>query len=123
MTLIEAAKSGRRFRRKGRQNWIEILSNGCLCVEDPHFLQHMGYKQTSPVFTVRDLTADDYELDEPQKVVKLSELKEAWIKTFGALTDVQKESTFLVKAPQFNKLSESLGLSPAKENQPNGPTI
>jgi hypothetical protein len=96
-------------------SWIEVLSNGALCVEDMSFIHHTGYRQTTPSFTVNDLTANDYEIDEPQKVVKLSDMRVAWMNTFGALKDLGTHEVKLHKQEQFTKITKQLGIHPAEE--------
>jgi hypothetical protein len=57
----------------------------------------------------------DYELDEQQKVVKLSDMRVAWINTFGALKDTSTQEVKLHKHEQFTKITKQLGISPAEE--------
>lgn len=62
MNLIDAVKSGLPFRRPRWLGWVDHA-------EVENF-----------AFSVEDLTADDYYLDEPKVTITRSQLNEAWRK-------------------------------------------
>ena len=95
MTLNEAIKSGRLFKRKHRIDWLDA-SSGLIKIYSP---TENIWRVTS--LTVNDLTANDYELHEPTVFLPYSEIERAWGEVFGMLLDTQ---TNVKKIKHYDKL-------------------
>jgi hypothetical protein len=59
MNIIEAIKSGKRFRRKGQTRYLELFHDIDLCL------------------SVGDITADDWEVEEKKAPISASEFDHA----------------------------------------------
>lgn len=66
MNIIEAIKSGRRFRRIGWKNWIS--QDRC---------------DLSLKLSRDDIVADDWEIESKQVMITREKLLKAWEKSFG----------------------------------------
>lgn len=110
MTLIEAISSGRRFKRRGRVNWMEVSNTGFIVVEDVNYLEHTGPKQQPPMWTKADIIAADYELDEPRTTVSYSEFERAWKEVFGSVKDVETGKEMFNKPKQFVQAAYKIGM-------------
>lgn len=110
MTLTEALNSGRRFKRKGRTVWIEVLPNGLLSTDDPNFLSHLGSRRIAPQFTNYDIMANDYEVDEIYVSLSVAEFEVAWQAVFGGLRDTSNGVYKLKEFDLYKKMCNKLGL-------------
>ncbi len=67
MNLLEAVKSGKKFRRGG-WSWIHPKSNGALL-----------YQDAFPITPTLDwFTAEDWEIEEPSITITRAQFYEAW---------------------------------------------
>lgn len=62
MNIIEAIKSGKRFRRRGQPRYLELFHDIDLCL------------------SAVDITADDWEVEEVRVTVSRSQFNAAWDK-------------------------------------------
>ena len=62
MNIIEAIKSGKRFRRKGQPRYLELFHDIDLCL------------------SAVDITADDWEVEEAKVTLTRSQFDAAWQK-------------------------------------------
>ena len=96
MNIIEAIKSGRPFRRPDRHGWIEVHDNGLRWVN-----------QGGITITLKDILADDWEIQEPSVTITANQFWNAIHDLYRKFPDVLG-----VDRPTAERLAGLLGLGP-----------
>lgn len=100
MTIIEAIKSGRRFRRKGAKEWYYVDTD--LDDEDAVVCFKDGDEDSSVPMYVPELLADDWEVEEEQVSITRGKLERALDRVFGESPYPYKFREMLAKELGFH---------------------
>jgi hypothetical protein len=88
MNIIEAVKSGKRFRRKGQPRYLELFHDIDLCL------------------SVVDIAADDWEVEEKKVTITESDFNAALVRTTNSFSIYDGPNT----CEYLRQLKKELGL-------------
>ncbi len=100
MSIIDAIKSGKKFRRQGDPHWMQIYEGRprIIAPEGPQYVD----------FSVDSVMADDWEVLEPTVTITRTQF---WIAVNGASSS-QLGQEMRLDYPVFERLARKLGLEP-----------
>lgn len=88
MNIIEAIKSGKRFRRRGQPRYLELFHDIDLCL------------------SAVDITADDWEVEEPKVMITREQLFKAYWNTLHTVAYLDNHR----RIDHIDAIAKELGL-------------